>query len=193
MTRKSLVVAFVACTLALALAQGRVEAQTEHFTIVGGGVAPNGLPFPGQPPRSHWSVGRATGLAEYSGNGYLETDTASFNSDGTITGQFGSASPYLFTAANGDVLACYYGRTDFGATTPGTFTLVPQPELGAGIYIGFFIAEFVPYDPECTGKFAGVGGGWTMYAMTGPFVLGSSGPIPYAWHGEGSLTYARGR
>jgi hypothetical protein len=191
MTRHSLVVAFVVCTLALVLAPGRAEAQPEPFVIVGGGVGPTGLPLPDEPPRSHWSVGRATALGEYSGEGYVETETATFNADGTITGTFGSAGPYLFTAEDGDVLACYYGQTAFGATTPGTFTLVPQPELGAGIYIAYFVAQFVPYQPECTGKFAGVSGGWTMYAMTGPFVLGSSDPLYYVWHGVGTLTYAR--
>jgi hypothetical protein len=64
--------------------------------------------------------------------------------------------------------------------------------LGEGIYIAYFIAQFVPYDPECTGKFAGVSGGWTMYAMTGPFVLGSSNPVAYVWEGTGTLTFARG-
>ena len=124
--------------------------------------------------------------------GAIETDTVSFHSDGTITGQFGSAGPYLFTAANGDVLACYYGRTEFGATTPGTYELVPVPHLGPGVYIAFFVAQFVPYDPDCTGRFAGVSGGWTMYAVTAPFVLLASNPVPYVWEGEGTLTFAHG-
>jgi hypothetical protein len=192
MFRKSIVVAFAVCAVALALAPGRAEAQTEPFKIVGGGIAPDGLPLPGEPPRSHSSVGVATHLGKYTGDGFLETDTATFHADGTITGQFGSASSYLFTAADGDVLACFYGRTDHGAQVPGEFLLVPVPELGKGVYIGFFVAEFVPFDPDCTGKFAGVKGGWTMYAMTGPFVLGSSDPIAYAWEGQGSLTFAHG-
>jgi hypothetical protein len=130
MVRKPIILVGVICTLTLALAQNRAEAQTEHFVIAGGGIGPNGLPLPGEAPRSHWSVGRGTSLGQYSGNGYVEIETATFNADGTITGQFGSAGPYLFTAANGDVLACYYGQTAFGATSPGTFTLVPQPEVG---------------------------------------------------------------
>jgi hypothetical protein len=192
MRRKPNLFVFAVCALALAVAQGRAEAQSEHFKIVGGGVGPTGLPLPGQPARSHWSVGVGTHLGEYAGEGYVETETATFNADGTITGTFGSAGPYLFTAANGDVLACYYGQTAFGATTPGTFELVPQPELGAGIYVAFFVAQFVPYDPDCTGKFAGVSGSWTMYAMSAPFVLGSSNPLPYVWEGEGRLTFANG-
>lgn len=193
MSRKMTVLALALCTAALALAQGRAEAQTVPFQITGGGVAPDGLPLPGEPPRSHWSVGEATGLGAYNGDGLIETDTATPNPNGTITGTFGSAGPYLFTDADGDVLACYYGRTDFGASTPGTFILIPLPALGQGVYMAYFIAEFVPYDPACTGKFAGVKGGWTMYAVTGPFVLGSSDPISYVWEGEGTLTYAHGR
>ena len=42
--------------------------------------------------------------------------------------------------------------------------------------MAFFVAEFVPYLPECTGQFVGVGGRWTMLAVTNPFVLGSNRP-----------------
>ncbi len=118
----------------------------------------------------------------------MQTDTANFLPNGDITGTFGSGSPFVFTALNGDQLACYYGRTDFGASKPGTFTLVPVPALGEGVYVAFFVAEFVPYLPECTGRFAGVTGGWVMYAMTDPFVLGSDEPLSYSWVGQGSLT-----
>jgi hypothetical protein len=138
-------------------------------------------------------VGTATHLGWYEGEGEVETDTADFHADGTITGEFGSPVPFVFTAADGDELACYYGRTDFGAKNPGTFELVPVPELGPGWYIAHFIAEFVPYDPECTGKFQGVSGSWIMDATTAPFELGSSDPIPYMWEGEGSLTFRNGR
>jgi hypothetical protein len=190
MSRKTSVLVLALCTAALALTQGHVEAQTVPFKIVGGGVGPDGLPLPGEPARSHWSVGEATGLGEYSGEGFVQTDSATPQSNGWITGEFGSAGPYMFTDKDGDVLACYYGRTDFGASTPGTFTLIPLPALGQGVYMAYFIAEFVPYDPECTGKFAGVTGGWTMYAVSGPFVLGSDEPLEYVWSGEGTLTFA---
>lgn len=190
MIRKPLITLFAVGALALALAPGQAQAQTRFFEIAGAGVGPDGLPLPGEPPRSHWAVGIATQLGLYYGQGEVETNTATFNSNGTITGQFGSATPFVFTGANGDVLACYYGRTDFGASTPGTFTLVPVPSYGAGWYIAIFVAEFVPFDPLCTGKFQGVTGGWTMYAMTGPFLLGSSESLDYAWEGAGSLTYS---
>jgi hypothetical protein len=192
MIRNRHVAILVTCALGLVLLQNRAEAQTRSFSIIGGGLAPKGLPLPGQAPRAHWSIGVGTGLGEYFGDGTVQTDTASFNSDGTITGEFGSGGPYVFTGAKGDQLACFYGRTDYGAESPGTFTLVPVPEYGEGWYVAYFVAEFVPYAPDCTGIFAGVTGGWTMYASTAPFLLGSTEPIAYEWEGQGTLTFADG-
>jgi hypothetical protein len=181
------------CTLALALAQNEAQAQTKGFAIVGGGYAPKGLPLPGQAPRVHFATGFGTaGLGSYHGMGEVQTDTANFHANGDITGIFGSPVAFQFVGADGDVLACYYGNTSFGASTPGTFELIPLPELGEGVYFAQFIAQFVPYLPECTGKFSGVGGGWTMYAWTAPFVLGSTDPLEYWWVGAGSLTFTHG-
>ena len=180
------------CTLALSLAQHQAQAQVVPFEIIGAGIAPDGIPLPGAGGLPHWAVGYGTGLGKYYGEGQVETDTANFLPDGHITGEFGSAVPFLFTAENGDVLACYYGRTDFGAKEPGTFDLTPVPELGEGVYVAFWIAEFVPFDEECTGKFAGIGGSWIMYAWSEPFVLGADDPVAYAWTGEGSLTFKKG-
>jgi hypothetical protein len=179
-------------TWALFTIQTRTEAQTRSFTISGAGLATRGLPLPGEAPRPHWSLGVGTRLGGYFGNETIQTDWATFNSDGSISGEFGSGSPYIFTAATGDKLAVYYGRTDYGAESPGTFQLVPVPALGPGWFIGYFIAEFVPYDPLCTGVFAGVTGGWTMYAVSAPFLLGSSQPTEYSWSGTGQLTFNQG-
>jgi hypothetical protein len=190
MLRNSLIATLA--TLALFAMETRVEAQTQAFTIIGGGVGPQGLPLPGEPPRPHWSIGVGTTLGEYYGYGTVQTDSATFNSNGTITGEFGSGGPYIFTGANGDKLACYYGRTDYGAQSPGTFLLVPVPEFGEGWYTAYFVAEFVPYDPLCTGIYSGVTGGWTMYAVSAPFLLGSSEPLAYAWYGTGQLTFNHG-
>jgi len=176
------------CTLALACAQSQAQAQCERFEIIGAGIATTGLPLPGQAPRDHWAVGIGTDLGVYHGAGQVQTDTANPQPNGDITGQFGSPVPFKFVASNGDVLACYYGRTMFGASTPGTFELVPVPHLGAGVYVAHFLAEFVPFLPDCTGKFEGVTGSWIMYATTEPFVLGASDPVGYWWTGEGSLT-----
>jgi hypothetical protein len=189
MLRSRSILMLIACIITLALAQPQAQAQVKPFKISGAGIAPTGLPLPGEPPRDHWAVGNATELGKYSGAGQVQTDTANFNADGTVTGEFGSPVPFVFTAANGDKLACYYGRTEFGATTPGTFTLVPVPELGPFWYVAYFVAEFVPYDPMCTGRFKNVGGGWVMYATTDPFFLFASDPVPYSWEGRGSLDY----
>ena len=156
--------------LALVLAENHVQCRPRGFFISGGGYAPKGLPLPGQQPRVHFATGYGTGLGSYTGIGEVQTDTANFHANGDITGQFGSPIAYRFVA-NGDVLACYYGNTDFGAKMPGTFELIPVPQLGEGVFIAQFIAQFVPYLPECTGKFSGVGGSWTMFAWTAPFVL----------------------
>jgi hypothetical protein len=192
MSLNRLAAGLTVCTLALVLAPSQVIAQVITFKITGGGIAPNGIPLPGEAPRPHWAVGLATDLGFYYGEGEVQTDTATFHSDGTISGEFGSAVPFAFTGANGNTLACYYGRTDHGAKQPGTFTLVPVPDLGPSVYVAHWVAEFVPYDPDCTGKFEGVSGSWIMYATSEPFVLGSSDPVGYTWEGEGSLTLSNG-
>ena len=177
------------CTFAIMAPLHQAEAQTVQFAINGSGYGPKGLPLPGQPPRLHWATGYGTGLGHYMGVGEVQTDTATFHANGDITGQFGSPVAFRFVGSNGDVLACYYGNTDFGASQPGTFELIP---VGIGVFIAQFIAEFVPYDPECTGKFAGVSGSWTMFAWTEPFLLGSTEPVAYSWAGYGRLTFGGG-
>jgi hypothetical protein len=152
------------------------------------------LPLPGQDPRSHSSVGVATHLGLYYGDGTVQTDSATFDPDtGHFTGEFGSGSAYVFTAANGDKLVCWYGRTDHGAKNPGTFdlTIVDVLDNGDLVVEAEFIAEFVVQPNDSTGKFAGVMGSWMMYAKTAPFVLGSSDPLLYSWEGQGSLTFPK--
>ncbi len=191
MFRKRVAAGITICALALVLAPIQAKAQCESFKIVGAGIGPQGIPLPGEPARPHWAVGLATDLGFYYGDGEVETISAAPQPDGTITGDFGSAVPFVFTGEDGDSLACYYGRTDFGAAQPGTFTLDPVPGR-AGYYVAHWIAEFVPYDPDCTGKFKGVSGRWIMYATSEPFLLGSSEPISYWWEGEGTLTLRKG-
>lgn len=189
---KMMVVPLTVLLSLLTIACRDVQAQVKPFKITGEGVGPFGLPLPGQDPRPHGIVGNATHLGKHLGLGSVQTDTANFLSDGRITGEFGSGSPFVFVGANGDILACEYGRTEFGASTPGTFELVPVVDLGPGIYVAFFVAEFVPVARLCTGKFAGVSGGWTMYAVTEPFQLGSTDPLYYSWQGKGFLEFAKG-
>jgi hypothetical protein len=196
MSRTPIILAVAVCSFALVLAQGQANAQTVPFKITGGGTAPDGLPFPNQPSRPHWSVGVGTQLGQYHGIGNFQNDSLNPPDEhGVFTGTFESDGPYLFTAANGDVLACFYGSTDHGATKPGTYELIPVPELGPGYYVGLFVAQFVPDPTHCTGRFAGVNGGWTMYAMTAPFLItpeGANEPIDYVWYGEGTFTFAHG-
>jgi hypothetical protein len=192
MFRHSLTATFTAFALAIVLGQSQAQAQVKPFKITGSGVAPLGLPAPGGPALPHSIVGNATQLGKHYGMGTVELNTFVPNSDySIITGEFGSGSPFEFVGANGDILSCWYGRTDHGATSPGSYMLVSTGE--PDMYIAYFIAEFVPFDPECTGKFTGVTGSWIMYAVTDPFLLGSDSPVNYSWQGSGYLTYQQGK
>src|SRR5947209_8305630 len=131
-----LVAPSVALLAVFAVACPRADAQTKPFKISGQGVGPTGLPLPGQTPRSHWIVGEATELGRHYGEGTVRTDSAAFDPNtGKIVGEFGSGSPFVFAAANGDKLACYYGRTDFGARKPGTFELTIVDVLPGGFLV----------------------------------------------------------
>jgi hypothetical protein len=186
-------VTLAALVASFALACNTAEAQqTREFEVEGGGTAPKGLPLPGAPPGSHWAKGEGTFLHKYHGEGAVQINP-DFTVDpktGNISGTFESAVPFVFTGKDGDKLACTYGDPKFGPQ--GTYELIylggKPPGIG-GTYQAFFVADFIPYDPDCTGKVKGVTGGWTMYAMTEPFVLGSTDPVEYTWKGEGSLTF----
>src|SRR4051812_25031715 len=107
--------------LACCLSTRSAEAQVEAFKISGSGVGPVGLPLPGEDPRPHSILGIATHLGLHTGEATVRTDSAVPDfASGRITGEFGSGSPFIFTAANGDKLVCYYGRADKGASQPGT-------------------------------------------------------------------------
>ncbi len=187
---KNGVVLMTAVVTTLSMLSYDAQAQVKPFKIKGEGVAPLGLPFPGQPARPHIVDGTATHLGKHHGAGSIQMNTVVPQLDGSLTGTFGSGQPFVFTGANGDILSCNYGRTDLGASTPGTFILIP---VGApGVYMAIFVAEFVPISADCTGKFKGVTGNWVMYAATEPFALGSSDPIEYAWEGSGELTFKKG-
>jgi len=171
---------------------GREPVQGDvAFKISGDGVGLNGLPLPGQPARSHQTVGQATHLGRYTADGTVKTDSAVIDfANGVITGEFGSGSPYVFTAADGSKLATWYGRTDHGASTPGTFTLtILGPGTGGlGIAVqAHWIAEFVIDPAASTGRFRGATGSWIMDAYSEPFVLGSDDPVYYSWSGQGRI------
>ena len=187
----NVVVPMVAVVATLSMLSYDAQAQVKHFKIKGEGVAPLGLPFPLQPARPHTVVGTATHLGKHHGLGSIQTNTLDFQPDGSITGEFGSGAPFVFKGTNGDILSCNYGRTDLGASTPGTFTLIPVGASGA--YIAIFVAEFVPISAACTGKFKGVTGSWVMFAVTEPFLPGTSDPIEYEWEGSGEMTFKKGK
>jgi hypothetical protein len=156
------------------------------FRIEGGGPAPQGLPlFPGG-TAPHSATGRATMLGHYTSQGLFQL--LQFTSP--TTGTFQSAAPDVFTAANGDKLAFQYGRTDAGATSPGTFTIHP---VGDGKVVVVFVAQFTPDPAASTGRFTHVvGGSFTMIARTEPFnptpnAQGYTMPFTYTWEGKGFL------
>jgi hypothetical protein len=189
---KTVAIRLSALVAVFTLLAGNAAAQIKPFKVSGDGLAPAGVPLPGQEPRSHSAVGEATHLGRYSGEGSVRTDSAAFDPDtGRITGEFGSGEPFVFTGANGDELVCYYGRTDFGASKPGTFelTIVDVLPDGSLVVEAMWIAEFVAQPDLSTGKFDGVEGSWIMYAWSEPFVLGSNDPVYYSWEGKGSLTF----
>jgi hypothetical protein len=183
-------VAPAAAAVAFCLLGAAFAKEGVAFKITGGGIAPTGLPLPGQAPRIHPSTGHATHLGKYSGIGAVQTDSAAFNPDtGKIEGEFGSGTAYTFTSANGDNLVTWYGRTDHGAAVPGTFalTIVGATDDNVPIVTARFVAEFVIDGAASTGRFAGATGSWIMIAQTEPFVLGSSDPLVYTWEGEGRI------
>jgi hypothetical protein len=198
--RHILMLSLVALIAGLGLATAPAHAQVvKPFKIKGSGEGSIGLPLPLQPPRPHWIVGEATHLGRHYGEGTVQTDSADLDiPNGVITGEFGGGSPFVFIGgngddANGDRLVTWYGRTDHGASEPGTFTLtiLGTTPGGALIVEAAWIAEFVAVPEESTGKFAGVSGSWIMYAFSDPFVLGSDDPVVYSWHGEGTLTFQK--
>jgi hypothetical protein len=106
----------------MALSAGTVAAQTRPFVITGVGAGPQGLPLPGQAPRSHWIVGVASQLGLHTGEGTVRTDTAIPGlANGRITGQFGSGSPFVFRGLNGDKLVCNYWPRGPGGQRAGQF------------------------------------------------------------------------
>ena len=173
----------------------------DAFSIEGSGVAPEGFPLSGHPPRPHFidngslTVGDTT--LSYTGAGSVQTFSENLL---TGTGTFGSADPFVFTDADGDVLVTYYGRTDItpSAAEEGTFALLPaglHPDglpFNPGDVYAYWIAEFV-VQPESTGKYAGASGSWIMDAYSAPFSpteIGPTGvgvPLDYRWESRGDV------
>jgi hypothetical protein len=203
--RLSVLSALMGAVLITHVADSASAQVIKRFKITGAGVAEEGFPLPGQPSRSHWSVGQATHLGRYQGQGTVDnfslqpTDPTNPATPGIVaTGTFGSGDPFVFTAANGDLLATYFGRVDKGASVPGEYEIriVGFLPNNAPIFQAFWIAEFVAQPDESTGRFAGVTGSWIMYAKSAPFTsidpeVGIPGPLGYSWQGEGWLTFLK--
>lgn len=179
------------CIAALALGglENSALAQKEPFKVTGGGEAPGGLSVFGDDSPFNVS-GTATHLGKYSGDeGIAIVTSIDEDLSGTFKGSF------VFVAANGDRLVCAFGDTEKGAESDGIFFAVPA---GAGLSI-VFCAEFIPITSECTGRFEGVIGSFTLLAMTESFdptpdpCTGFTPAFDFTWEGDGWLEFDRGK
>jgi hypothetical protein len=170
----------------LVLAGSQAQAQVvKPFKVEGSGTVDYIPVVPGVPV-FHDATGEATELGRYYGAGKVQL----LGFTGPTTADFDSAVPFVFIAANGDILAFTYGDTTNGAAEPGQVTLYPLP---GGPFFTVWVAEFNPVPALCTGRFAKViGGSFTMVAVTDPFVLGARDPVGYSWFGDGTLTFKSG-
>jgi hypothetical protein len=181
------IVPLIALAASLALAPSRAEAQVKPLKITGGGYAPEGISLIPNTPAPHSAAGNATELGNYTGEGWFQI----LEYTSPLTAEFSSAPNFVFVAANGDQLAMTYGDMENGAEGPGQVTLVPNSD---GSFTAFFIAEFNPDLPNCTGRFAKLtGGSLIMYAVSEPFfIVGTSTtPFNYSWYGSGTLTFGK--
>lgn len=166
------------------------ELHTVPFEVSGGGPAPSGIPLFTGGTAEHFATGQATRLGSYSGSAVFEFGSFTNNDPSTGTGSFKSVEPFLFKAPNGDQIAF-----DYGATDPGTFTIMPQ---ASGEIVVEFVAEFTLDPSQSTGRFAKYSeGSFVMIATTEPFSgvpndNGFSQPFDYSWVGEGSISFPTG-
>jgi hypothetical protein len=187
--RTTLLVPLLALVVSLALAAPQAQAQVKPFKITGGGYAPDGISLIPLTAVPHSTVGNATELGNYTGEGFFQI----LDYTGPLTAEFSSAPNVVFVAANGDHLAFTYGDTDNGAKQPGEVTLLPEPD---GSFTAVFVAEFNPDLENCTGRFAKLtGGSFIMVAVSEPFfILGTTTtPFAYSWQGEGTITFSKGK
>jgi hypothetical protein len=183
----SVIFPLIALAASLALAPSHAEAQVKPLKITGGGPAPDGISLIPGTPAPHSATGNATELGTYTGEGFFQI----LEFTGPLSAEFSSAPNFVFVAANGDHLAMTYGDTSNGAKQPGQVTLVPNSD---GSLTAYFVAEFNPDLPNCTGRFAKLtGGSLIMYAVSDPFfIVGTSTtPFNYTWEGSGTLTYSK--
>ncbi len=185
--RPTAIVSLIAISASLAFTTPRADAQVKPLKITGGGPAPEGISLIRGTPAPHSATGNATELGHYTGDGFFQI----LDFTGPLTAEFSSAPNFVFVAANGDHLAMTYGVTSNEAKQPGQVTLVPNSD---GSLTAYFVAEFNPDLPNCTGRFAKLmGGSLIMYAVSDPFFIAgtSTTPFHYTWSGSGTLTYGK--
>ena len=187
MTRSIHVLAFVSLFTTLTLAPQIASAQVKLFTISGSGIAAS-IPLEVGTTGTHTSVGVATHLGAHTGQGELKLgEFTSPLGANPASAKFSSNVPYVFTAANGDKLACTYGLD--GTTVTGEVKLFFIDSVTA---YGVFVAEFKPVPALCTGRFVKVkGGSFLMTAVTDSFDVTNPLNVPYTWTGEGTLEFAK--
>jgi hypothetical protein len=173
--RNTLLVPLLALAVSLALASPRAQAQVKPFKITGGGYAPDGISLIPLTAVPHSTVGNATELGNYTGEGFFQI----LDYTGPLTAEFSSAPNVVFVAANGDQLAFTYGDTDNGAKQPGEVTLFPEAD---GSFTAVFVAEFNPDLENCTGRFEKVtSGSFVMVAVSEPFFILGTATTPFAY------------
>jgi hypothetical protein len=176
MTRNRFRIALVLSMIALGLSATPAHAQVVPFKVTGSGVVDFIPLIPGL-ASPYDADGTATHLGRYHAEGAVRLDEFT----GPLTGNFSSAVPNVFVAANGDALAFDYA---------GSVELIP---LGDGWFTTVWVAEFTPA-PGSTGRFANVvDGSFIMTAVSAPFTLEDPFDVAYSWSGDGWLEFARGK
>jgi len=152
------------------------------FETAGAGHAPQGVPLFAGGMVSHDATGGINLLGTFHGKYSGNTGEYTFlGFTSPTTGDF--HGQYDFIASNGDHLP-----TRYGAATPGTLTVFPQPD---GKVVVQFIAVFAPITSETTGRFTSItGGNFMMIATTDPFnptpnAQGFTEAFTYSWVGAG--------
>src|SRR5262249_16750625 len=88
----SLIVPLLALVVSLALASPRAQAQEKPFKITGGGYAPDGISLIPLTAVPHSTVGNATELGNYTGEGFFQI----LDYTGPLTAEFSSAPNVVF-------------------------------------------------------------------------------------------------
>ena len=186
--RKHRLAGVIVVVMALGVSIQQATAQVKAFQISGSGNILEDLPPAPGATAMHEATGNATHLGKYYGWGAVKIETIDF---ATLTGTFSSEMPFVFEAANGDLLVFQYGRTDpaSGASpTAAQAGVVEFKDAGGGLVFAEWDAEFNPVPELCTGRFRHVvAGSFRMIAITDPFdpMFPIPAGLPYVWSSSG--------